>query len=87
MTNLRKILEELHCKGFPKECNICHIQDGCRKEVDLAHQQILALIPKRKEERTKKLPYRIDPREWDYYTRLGFNEALEIMEQSMTGEK
>ena len=72
MTNLRKILEELH--GYPNEDReqcLCGTldkrHDCCReKRIDLAHQQILELIPKRKDVKVKKLPYHIDTRDWDY---------------------
>ena len=69
---LRKILEELHPHqiGFGED------------KVDIAHQQILALIPKK---------YDIDKMKHgavvsNTWREEGFNEAVDMMEQSMIGE-
>ena len=98
MTCLHKILEELH--GYPdvdrEQCTCGTLDkrhDCCReKRVDLAHQQIFALIPKRKHPPEAFIGHP------DYYRQFGengekkhkweiFNQAISEMEQSMTKEE
>ena len=89
MTYLRKILEELH--GYPnvdrEQCTCGTLDkrhDCCReKRVDLAHQQILALIPKRKDNDHKEID---DCNCEECNEIVGFNQAISEMEQSMTKE-
>ena len=67
MMNLRKILEEWfydETRGIASKHDITH-----------AHQQILALIPKREKNEMVS----------EYYS--GYNACISAMEQSMTGER
>ena len=69
MTNLRKILEKLYEEGsFEGEHRDIHPD-----RIEEAHQQILALIPKKKGYGTMG--------------EYGYNLAISDMKQSMTGEK
>ena len=90
--SLRKILEELASnirKGFDTEPNL-----------SLAHQQILALIPKRKDVIFMEdfkcggcgvcegCEHYLNSGEREQnIENNGFNKSIDIMEQSMTGER
>ena len=78
MTPLRKILEELEARarlGEDKEADYF--------SVNIAHQQILALIPKKRSH--------MDECDYDAYSCTcgaeEYNQAIDKIEQSMTGEK
>ena len=77
MTNLRKILEELHPHqiGFGED------------KLDLAHQQILALIPKKLTEQDLLHKGELIAEHLERNYLNGFNACISAMEQSMTGEK
>ena len=81
MSKLRKILEELVARarlGIDTEADYF--------SVNIAHQQILALIPKKREPMPEEKEYKSKYRDSNLMT-AGFNKALSEMEQSMTGEK
>ena len=107
MTPLRKILEELNLKT--KEAykyRIDNKDDGLqftyddKAYIDLAHQQILALLPKKKDiwsglPLTKMVDSHgktldgvlLQQGHIHDYQAVGFNQAISDMEQSMTGER
>jgi hydroxypyruvate isomerase len=88
-TNLRKILYKLmfdtYHIGFTEK-DIMEVKD---KWLDLAHQQILALIPKRErcKEGEQYWMWQSVHNVYDYGKMMGKNEAISDMEQSMTGER
>ena len=84
---LRKILEELSAKSALQMANPTIKEKGvyCKQQIDQAHQQILALIPKKKENQVMATDFRFCNR--TPYFIQGFNEAISEMEQSMTGER
>jgi len=81
MTNLRKILEEhihhLVARKAPHGFKVEEDKKLTKEDIDLAHQQILELIPK------KKYSSGFDKKSYNQ----GFNQAISEMEQSMTGER
>ena len=84
MTSLRKILEELVIN------NDAYISEHDRKKsIDFAHQQILALIPKKKgcKEGEQYWMWQSVHNVYDYGKMMGKNQAISEMEQSMTGER
>jgi hypothetical protein len=100
MTNLRKILEELWNLGFLGKDMNKSIKETCENNVNEAHQQILALKPKRKEThwncevevKAGEKPYCKTCRKEvvlsnEWYADYKFNQAISEMEHSMTGER
>jgi iron uptake system EfeUOB component EfeO/EfeM len=75
---LKKILEELKDNLYTDDKGMC-------EAIDLAHQQILALIPKKKEMLSMATDYRYSDR--TPYFIQGFNQAISEIEHSMTGER
>ena len=95
MTNLRKILEEVLL-----DVNNTETRPNWNKRIDLAHQQILALIPKRKDVIFMEdfkcggcgvcagCEHYLNSGEREQnIENNGFNKAIDIMEQSMTKEE
>jgi hypothetical protein len=80
MTPLRKILEELL---------FTHKDDALtplgEAKVKLAHQQILEMIPKRKDDTCFCDSMKVC--KCDIKERESFNACIDAMEQSMTGER
>ena len=76
MTNLRKILEEVYIRGYG--CDLKGVSIG------QAHQEILALLPKKKEKDWAGG----SNDEWMYeeLRKEGYNQAIQDMKQKLEGE-
>ena len=76
MTNLRKILEETYMRGYGYDLK--------EVSVDQAHQEILALLPKKKEKDWAGG----SNDEWMYeeLRKEGYNQAIQDMKQKLEGE-
>ena len=79
MSNLRKILEELVFKYIP--------HDGvyAESDIDLAHQQILALIPKKKVVNEYNLSPNPDMINDTEVRRQSFNQAISEITHRLEG--
>ena len=93
MTPLRKILEETFGQiewqgsGGSNEPVVTHKVILNQGQLDLVHQQILALIPKKKTYFKRDFMSNLKRYSEAKLREEGFNQAISDMEQSMTGEK